>query len=132
MTQKKEILTQFIMFAGVGAIGTLAHYSVLICFVQYLGIIPVAASTIGFIVGAIVNYFLNYRWTFKSQKKHFPTISKFILIAFLGMLLNGLIMMISIELLFLHYLISQILATGIVLLWNFIGNRLWTFSEEII
>jgi len=30
----------------------------------------------------------------------------------------------------LHYMISQLGATGMVLVWNFLGNRLWTFGEQ--
>jgi len=30
----------------------------------------------------------------------------------------------------LHYLLVQVIATGLVLLWNFAGNRSWTFREK--
>ena len=56
--------------------------------------------------------------------------SKFFTIAFVGLLLNTIIMAIGVEILNLHYLLAQVVATGLVLFWNFTGNRLWTFSES--
>ncbi len=29
----------------------------------------------------------------------------------------------------LHYLLCQVLATGVVLGWNFLANRFWTFRH---
>lgn len=121
------ILNQFIRFAGVGAIGTLAHYSVLIFLVQIMAANAIFASTAGFVVGAITNYHLNYHFTFASNKRHVEAMSKFLTVAIIGMLLNGLVMLFCIDVFDMMYLIAQFIATAIVLLWNFFVNRLWTF-----
>jgi putative flippase GtrA len=39
-------------------------------------------------------------------------------------------MSVAISLIQLHYLIAQVIATGIVLIWNFLGNRIWTFRAS--
>jgi putative flippase GtrA len=39
-----------------------------------------------------------------------------------------MIMSLAINQLGIHYFVSQMLATGIVLVWGFLGNRLWTFK----
>jgi putative flippase GtrA len=31
----------------------------------------------------------------------------------------------------LNYLACQVVATGLVLLWNFAANRLWTFGDQL-
>ena len=62
------ISKQFVRYAGVGAIGTLAHYGVLIALVQSRATGPLVASTLGFAVGAAVNYLLNYHVTFRSPQ----------------------------------------------------------------
>jgi putative flippase GtrA len=122
---------QFFYFTCIGSIGTLFHYCTLILFVQKLRINPVLASGIGFGLGAFVNYSLNYRWTFKSHKRHKETITKFLFIAMIGLVLNSIILTLVIGMLQVHYLISQILATGIVLFWNFFVNKIWTFGEAL-
>ncbi len=116
-------------FASVGAAWTAAHYVLLIVLVEQVGIDAVWASTGSFIVGAIVNYALNYRFTFRSTQPHHETAYKFFVIAMIGMLLNGAIMHVAINYLNWHYLLSQIVATGLVFIWNFFANRQWTFRE---
>lgn len=118
------------MFAGVGAIGTIGHYTVLIVLVQFWAMDPVIASTLGFIVGAIINYVLNYHFTFQSNKHHTEALTKFMIVAVIGAGINGLIMFIGIENTRINYLLVQIFATAVVLLWNFVVNKLWTFAHH--
>ena len=30
----------------------------------------------------------------------------------------------------LHYLLAQLVTTGLVLVWTFAGNRFWTFADR--
>ncbi len=123
------ILSQFLYFAGVGAIGTLVQYVVLIGLAQITDISPVLTSAAGFVLGAFVNYILNYRYTFRSTKNHREAMTKFMAVALVGLILNTFIMAVATEYFTLHYLLAQILATGLVLIWNFSVNLLWTFRE---
>ena len=108
-SQDFMVIRQFFSFAAVGAVGTAAHYST-------------------FIVGALVNYTLNYRLTFQSSKLHRDSMPKFFLVALFGLGFNTAIMAFVTEVWRLHYLLAQILATGGVLVWNFTVNRFWTFK----
>lgn len=112
-----------------GAVGTLVHYGVLILMVQIMAFNAIAASTSGFVIGAITNYQLNYRYTFASEKRHAEAMSKFFTVAIVGMLFNGLVMYFCLELMDMPYLFAQLVATALVLLWNFLANRWWTFRE---
>lgn len=122
------IAKEFFCFSCVGVIGTCAHYLVLIVLTQLFHVYPVAASTCGFVAGAFVNYIFNYRWTFRSEKSHKDAMPKFFFIAIVGLFFNAGIMELLIQSIKIHYLISQIVATGVVLLWNFTGNKIWTFK----
>lgn len=118
---------QFTRFATCGAAGTLAHYLLLVSLVQGLGSSPVAASCGGFVLGAAVNYTLNYRYTFRSSKPHREAMCKFFAAALIGASINTALMSILIHQVNLHYLVSQVIATGTVLVWNFTVSRIWTF-----
>jgi putative flippase GtrA len=120
---------QFMLFSGIGVFGTSAHYALLYSLVQWAHAAPVAATTAGFVAGAIINYALNYRYTFKSRKRHSEAALKFLLVATAGAVLNASVMQIGITKSSIDYMLVQLLATGIVLVWNFLANRLWTFSE---
>lgn len=130
MGKNKATIAQFLMFAGIGAIGTIGHYTTLIVLVQFWRVDPVAASSFGFIVGAVINYILNYQFTFESDKRHSEAITKFFIVATIGAGINGFIMYIGVENTNINYMLVQIFATGIVLLWNFIVNKLWTFAHH--
>ena len=130
-TSKKSkltpVLSQFLLFASVGAVGTVSHFAILIILVHVFSSPPVPSSAAGFVFGALVNYNLNYFFTFKSQKPHGITLFKFFTVAVFGLGLNIIIMMVATE--GIHYLLSQVLATGFVLVWNFACNRFWTFKD---
>ena len=130
MRKQKGTIGQFLMFAGVGAIGTLGHYTTLIVLVQFWAVDPVFASSFGFVVGAIINYILNYEFTFQSRKRHKEALTKFLIVAIVGAGINGLIMYFGVEYTNINYLIVQIFATCVVLFWNFIVNKLWTFAHH--
>lgn len=127
---RSPLLSQFSKFAIVGAVATSVHYVVLILLVQALDLNPVHASATGFVCGAFVGYVLNYRVTFRSSKRHWETIPKFFLAALSGLVINTLIMMALTGGMNVHYLMSQVVATGMVLMWNFSVNRWWTFGEN--
>jgi putative flippase GtrA len=122
---------QFAMFTAVGAVGTGAHFLVLILVVERLGGGVLIGSTAGFITGAGINYFLNYHLTFSSTKRHVHALPLFLLVAGAGMLLNALVMGVTYQVFALNYLGCQVIATGLVLLWNFAANRLWTFGGQV-
>lgn len=123
------MVRQFSLFTLVGAVGTLAHYLLLVILVDGFSVAPVPASMAGALLGALVNYVLNYRFTFASTKRHHDAMPKFLAVAAVGFGLNAILMWLLVEAMGLYYLLGQVCATAIVLVWNFIGNRIWTFGE---
>ena len=128
--QQRPIIQQFLSFAAVGALGTAVHYLLLIALVSSGTAQPLPASAVAFTAGAAVNYALNYRFTFASRKRHAEAASKFYLVALVGLLINSAIMAVGVNRFDWHYLLTQLLATGIVLVWGFAANRAWTFRER--
>lgn len=106
----------------------MGHYAVLILLVQLIHTNPVAATTNGFIVGALINYILNYRITFNCDKRHSESLTKFLIVACFGGIINAGIMKAGIALIDINYLAIQVIATCFVLLLNFIANKYWTFA----
>ena len=124
------MINQFLCFSGVGAIGTTAHYMVLLFSVEFLLIDPVVSSVMGFVVGAIVNYTLNYYITFKSKTNHYEAGTKFFFIALIGGIVNSLLMLLLVKVFGINYIFSQILSTGIILFGNFFVSRVWVFNDD--
>ncbi len=131
MLLNKDNIRQFILFTMLGGLGTAGHFLTLILLVQFAGLTAVWATTAGFMVGALINYFLNYHLTFRSDKTHAEAMLKFFAVALVGAGLNMTIMFVGVNIFSLFYLLVQIAASSIVLLWTFAANKLWTFAGNM-
>jgi putative flippase GtrA len=125
-----SISRQFIRFAAVGACGTTVQYTVL-----YLGTATfgnhaaAAASGVGYMCGAVVNYLLNYFFTFESGKSHAEAATKYFSLLGVGFCINTGLMALLVHQLGWNKWIAQMLTTGIGLIYNFLGSRFWAFKE---
>jgi len=124
------MLRNLVMFGMMGALGIPVLFLTLILLVEICGVSPVLATSVGYLIGALVNYTLNYRFTFKSSKPHMDSGPKFFLIALMTGTLNALLVYLGVNLMGMHYLLVQIFATLIVFLSNFVLHSTWTFRLE--
>jgi putative flippase GtrA len=120
---------QFIRFAAVGACGTAVQYCTLEVGTTWFSMLPEWASAIGYMLGAVVNYLLNYFFTFESGKSHLEAALKYFILLAIGFCINYELMRLLAHELGWNKWIAQMLATGIGLIWNFTGSRLWAFRE---
>lgn len=126
MNPPRPLLAQVARFAAAGIAATAAHYSVLIALVEGAGVRPVLATTIGYLFGIAVSYALNRRFTFKSAAPVALSFAKFAALYGIGAILNGAIMA-GLTGQGAWYLFAQIVATGLTLVWNFLGARFIAF-----
>jgi putative flippase GtrA len=123
------LMRQFVKFTGVGFVSAIGHYGLLIALVQIAAVPAVPASAAGALLGAWINYSLNYHYTFRSTRQHRESVLRFAVVAAVGLVLNTLFMWVGVELIGAHYLLSQVVTTGLVLIWSFASNRYWTFHS---
>ena len=119
---------QFMNFVVVGLGAAVVHYSLLIGLVEGAKAGTVIATLAGYVGGGIVSYGLNRRFTYESERPHHEAAWRFALVAGVGFLLTGALMQLFNGVWGWPYLIAQIVITGIVLIWSFVANRLWTFG----
>jgi len=117
------------MYAVVGGLGTLAQYVVLVLLVTMMGVSATLASTAGMVVGAIVNYILNCAVVFRGHKNHWETGPKFAMVACCALGVNAMLMHVLCATLALHYLLAQVLASGVVLVISYLLNSVLTFKN---
>ena len=121
------LLSQFGRFFLVGGFSTALQYLILLALVQAGGVDPVVASSVGYVLSALANYDLNYRLTFRSRVPYLGGMLRYALVMTTGLLLNGAIMAAGTKVLGIHYLVAQVVATIVVLFWNFYAHRRWTY-----
>ena len=112
-----------------GATGTAVQYAVLWTGVTLLGASAPVASAVGYLFGSVVNYSLNYVFTFSSDKSHFEAATKYYAILGVGFCINAGLMELLVHSMAWNYWLAQIFTTAIGLLWNFAGSRWWAFRH---
>jgi putative flippase GtrA len=121
------LVTQFVKFGVVGVSNTLVALSVYTVLLKVFGVWYIAASGIGFALGAVNGFLLNRRWTFSEHTGDALTPVRWAIVQSCGLACNlGLVY------LFVHdagmdELLGQIPATAIVTVLTFAVNRSWTF-----
>ncbi|RYZ14949.1 MAG: GtrA family protein [Alphaproteobacteria bacterium] len=117
---------QLFRFAMVGVVGTAAHYSILLAAVELLGLSPVIGAGAGFFTGLIASYILNRAWTFDARPAFGRGLATYSLVCIIGFAINVSIVALAVAM-GVHYMVGQVIATPIAMLWNFLGSRLIVF-----
>ncbi|MES2998154.1 MAG: GtrA family protein [Pseudomonadota bacterium] len=121
----KTLFWQFSRFFIVGGSSAIIQFAILIGLVEIFSVRPILASSFGYLGGALLNYLLNHYFTFRSALPHRQALFRFSLNSLFGLILNFYMM--NFLLVYYSYLLSQILTSIVILLWNFIIHRCWTF-----
>ena len=119
---------QFSSFLAIGVATTAAHYAVLIALVEAWAFNPVGATTAGFLAAVLLSYLLNRRYTFDERPAFRAGLLKYFAIASVGLVLNAGTMMLLTRW-GLHYVLAQIIASGVALFWNFLAARFVVFRN---
>jgi putative flippase GtrA len=119
-------LARFFVYALVGVAGTAGHYAFLLTAVSAGMMGPVAATVGGAIVGAVINFVLNAKVTFRGRMTA-GTAARFFATAAMAAAANGLMMSALLTVFPLDYRLAQLLVTASLLCVTFGVNSAWTF-----
>jgi putative flippase GtrA len=120
---------QFSSFLAVGVATTAVHYGVLITLVEACAINPVLATTAGFLVAVILSYLLNRRYTFEERPAFGLGLFKYCGALSVGLVLNtGTVALLTAW--GFYYVVAQVVASGIALVWNFLAARFVVFTNN--
>lgn len=122
----KKLISQFFKFGVVGVIAFIVDYLSLYLLTEFLNVYYLISSIISFLLSIIVNYILSIKWVFDIKKKQsFKDVIIFTLLSAIGLLINLLIMYLSVEVFKIHYMIGKLIATFIVMIWNFVTRKMF-------
>jgi putative flippase GtrA len=125
---RHPIVTQFVKFGIVGVSNTLLTFLVFTLLVKVFGVWYLAASGIGFAVGAVNGYLLNRSWTFRGHSTDMMSAVRWTLVQSCGLVINLGLVYAFVDGAHLDKLIGQALAVVIVVVLTFFANRSWTFK----
>ncbi len=127
MNHLYHFLIKVFRFAIVGLSGLLLDFSVTWLLKEKAKANKYFANSCGFIVAVINNYIWNRRWTFESNHIWLPELSRFVLFALIGLLLNNLLIMLFHGKWNIKFYYAKMLATICVFVWNFLSNFYFNF-----
>ena len=125
----KKSFFQLIKFGMVGVMNTLVDFIVYQVLV-YFGLHYAAAQCISYSCGLLNSYFFNSRWTFKETKKYTKQeFARFILVNLISLGISVLLLRLCYEVLGITSdLVAKLIVTALVMVINFIGNKLFVFK----
>ncbi|PKP53206.1 MAG: glycosyl transferase family 2 [Bacteroidetes bacterium HGW-Bacteroidetes-1] len=123
------MLFKFVKFGAVGFSGVFIDFGLTFVFKEFFRVQKYISNAIGFMTAATSNYFLNRIWTFQSTNPNVVfEYTEFIIISFIGLIINTAILWFLVSKLKMNFYISKIFAIGVVTLWNFAANLMITFN----
>ncbi len=123
---ENKLIRQILRFGIVGGLAFLIDYGIFTILSQFLHVHYLVASIISFSISVIFNYILSIKWVFDVTKKQdAKDFALFIILSVIGLGINSLIMYISVDLMHIHELIAKIIATAIVMVYNFISRKIF-------
>ena len=111
----------------VGIAGAITHFLILYVAVEKFHLSEILSTSIAFLWVVLQNYLLHYHWAFKSERRHEVTFPLYLVLTFSGFWINLLVFWGALEFSG-NYLLSQVVASLIVIVWNFIGSRFFIFK----
>lgn len=124
----REVINKFVKFGVVGFSGVFVDFGFTYVGKEKIQIQKYVANAIGFTIAATTNYFLNRWWTFHSRNPEIALeYSKFLFISLLGLGINTFVIWILVSRFKRNFYVSKLFAIGVVTIWNFFFNLLFTF-----
>jgi putative flippase GtrA len=121
---------QLVRFGVVGGLGFVVNLAVYALFVHPLGADYHVAAVAAWLVAVLNNFVINRHWTFDAStgRAHAQAI-RFIVVSLAAFVVNLLLLTLFVESAGLAKVPAQALAVAASMPFNFIGNKLWTFSS---
>lgn len=121
-----KIFKQLFRFGIVGFTAFLIDAGLLFILTEFCHIHYLISSIISFVVSLVYNYILSIFWVFDVQKKQtYKEVLLFIILSIIGLGLNQLIMYLGVDLLHIYYMFCKVLATIVVMIYNFITRKIF-------
>ena len=120
-----RLFVQFCKFGVVGAAAFVIDYGLLALLTEVFGVHYLASATVSFAASVVFNYAASMRYVFThkagvSRRREFMI---FVGLSVAGLAINNACMWVGVEVADLHYLAVKIVATAIVMVWNFATRK---------
>lgn len=125
-------LVQFFRYVFVGGCSFVVDAGVL-WLLAHMGMHYLYAACFGFAAGLFCNFILSRALVFRAQSARVGRVLEFAgyaLIGLIGLGLTEALLYFFTEIVLFHYMISKVIASAVVLFWNFFGRKHLLYRSE--
>ena len=119
-------------FGSVGLLATLTHFLFLWFLFNYTNLAPLWANLLSYCIAFNVSFFLNFKWTFQSEKDTTEAAIKFLLSSLFAMFINSCIFYTMILAGWFEPFISACIAALFSATFMFLLTYFWAFKHDKI
>ncbi len=128
----RKLIEQIMKFGVVGVIAFVIDFGVMVFLTEVFSIDPVISATVSFIISVIFNYAASMRYVFShregmSRTREFVI---FVVLSAIGLGINDLLIWAGTDLASFDYRLVKIIATAVVMVWNFVTRKIFLEGEE--
>lgn len=127
MLIEKKLFKQLLKFGIVGGLAFVVDYSILVFSKEVLDFHVLIATSLGFIISVIFNYWASITFVFEAKQNRNKTTEFiiFVVLSAIGLILTEISMWFGVELLNLNYSIVKIVVAVIVMIFNFLTRKMF-------
>lgn len=125
--------TQLIKYFFVGGAAALCDWGFYWLLINIFSLHYAVAAALSFLIATLVNYLLSLKWVFinSSRFKRGTEMGLVFMVSAVGLLINQVTLVFLIEVIMLHYMLSKVIATGLVFFWNFYLRKYYIFKTDL-
>lgn len=136
----KNLINQILKFGVVGFFCFLIDFGLTTGLTNIFGVHYSISKFSGFVISAVVNYILSIKYVFTKKKEmdQKKELTVFLILSAFGLIINEIVMFVCIDGIYVHsemlkslisdklmVSIAAIIATGVVMVYNFISRKLF-------
>lgn len=118
-----NLIKQILKFGVVGGTAFVIDYG-LFALLTYLGMHYLLAQVFSFSISLAFNYWASIKWVFNAKTQTPKEITIFVVLSIIGLGINEILLFIGVDKLKFHELLVKLVATFIVMVYNFITRKL--------
>lgn len=131
-TKTDNLYLQFFRYIFVGGTAFVIDFTIYFLLINFLNINYLISAAIAFFISVLVNYGMSITWVFNQDQidNRIIEFNLFLLISFIGLIFTEILLYLFTGIMNINYLISKIIASILVLFWNFAARRFMFYGKR--
>ena len=113
-------LIQLIRYLITGVSSAALEFSILYVLTNYAHMWHIFSNSISVFVSFWFNFLLTKFWTFKSRNNFYRQLGMYTILFFINIGISNAVMYLFTDVLSFHYMLSKVVASGVIVCWNFV------------